>query len=84
MPQTRAAVPAEGKDYTVLKAPAVVEFFSFFCPGGAGRYGALSDGCMITLRTPDLNVIRTKHRSVGLSAVLTGWASGLMQRGPLE
>lgn len=37
LPQTRAAVPAEGKDYTTLKAPvadapAVVEFFSFYCP----------------------------------------------------
>lgn len=37
MPQTRAAVPVEGKDYSVLKkpvadAPAVVEFFSFYCP----------------------------------------------------
>lgn len=56
----------------------------FFCPRGAGRYGALSDGCMITLRTPVLNVIRTKHRSVGLNAALTGWMSGLMQRGPPE
>ncbi|MCZ8781127.1 DsbA family protein [Escherichia albertii] len=32
-----AAVPKEGKDYTVLKAsvagaPSVVEFFSFYCP----------------------------------------------------
>ncbi len=37
MPQTWAASPVEGKDYTVLKtpvedAPAVVEFFSFYCP----------------------------------------------------
>ncbi|HII2087079.1 TPA: DsbA family protein [Escherichia coli] len=37
MPQSRAATPAEGKDYSVLKtpvadAPAVVEFFSFYCP----------------------------------------------------
>ncbi len=56
----------------------------FFCPRGAGRYGALSDGCMITLRTPALNAIRTKHRSAGLSVALTGWASGLIQRGPLE
>ncbi|MBH5326260.1 DsbA family protein [Salmonella enterica] len=34
---TQAATPVEGKDYTVLKtpvkdAPAVVEFFSFYCP----------------------------------------------------
>lgn len=34
---TQAAGPVEGKDYTVLKvpvkdAPAVVEFFSFYCP----------------------------------------------------
>lgn len=34
---TKAAPPVEGKDYTVLKtpvadAPAVVEFFSFYCP----------------------------------------------------
>lgn len=34
---TRAAAPVEGKGYTVLKtpvadAPAVVEFFSFYCP----------------------------------------------------
>lgn len=34
---TQAAVPVEGKDYAVLKtpvadAPAVVEFFSFYCP----------------------------------------------------
>lgn len=37
MPQARAADPVEGKDFTVLKtpvedAPAVVEFFSFYCP----------------------------------------------------
>ncbi|EIW8283553.1 DsbA family protein [Escherichia coli] len=37
MPQSRAATPAEGKDYSVLKtpvadAPTVVEFFSFYCP----------------------------------------------------
>ncbi|EFG8849421.1 thioredoxin domain-containing protein [Escherichia coli] len=37
MPHTQAAVPVEGKDYTMLKmpvedAPAVVEFFSFYCP----------------------------------------------------
>lgn len=35
--QARAADPVEGKDFTVLKtpvedAPAVVEFFSFYCP----------------------------------------------------
>lgn len=34
---TQAAAPVEGKDYSVLKAPvadapAVVEFFSFYCP----------------------------------------------------
>lgn len=43
---TQAAEPVEGKNYTVLKtpvkdAPAVVEFFSFYCPPCAafsGRY----------------------------------------------
>ncbi|EEY9726719.1 thioredoxin domain-containing protein [Escherichia coli] len=43
---TRATVPVEGKDYTVIKtpvkdAPSVVEFFSFYCPPCAafsGRY----------------------------------------------
>lgn len=54
----------------------------FFCSRGAGRYGALSDACMITLKIQVLNAIRTKLRSVGLNAALTGWASGLMQRGP--
>ncbi|RDO59200.1 hypothetical protein C4A74_01201 [Escherichia coli] len=56
----------------------------FFCPRGAGRYGVLSDVCMITLKTQVLNAIRTKHRSAGLNADLTGWACGLMQRGPPE
>ncbi|MDO3872085.1 DsbA family protein [Salmonella enterica] len=44
--QTLAAEPMDGKDYTVLKepvkdAPAVVEFFSFYCPpcaAFAGRF----------------------------------------------
>ncbi|WP_137652043.1 DsbA family protein [Escherichia albertii] len=43
---TLAALPVEGKDYTVMKtsvkdAPSVVEFFSFYCPPCAafsGRY----------------------------------------------
>ncbi len=56
----------------------------FFCPRGAGRYGVLSDGCMITLKTPVLNAIRTKRRSAVLNVDLTGSAYGLMQRGPPE
>ncbi len=42
--QTQAADPVEGRDYTVLKtpvkdAPAVVEFFSFYCPPCAAFTG---------------------------------------------
>lgn len=42
--QTWAALPVEGKEYTVLKtqvadAPAVVEFFSFYCPPCAAFSG---------------------------------------------
>lgn len=49
----------------------------FFCPSVVSRYGVQSDVCMITLKTPVLNTIRTKHRPIVLS-----WAYGLMQRGP--
>ncbi|EIM8776672.1 DsbA family protein [Salmonella enterica] len=42
--QTQAADPVEGRDYTILKtpvkdAPAVVEFFSFYCPPCAAFIG---------------------------------------------
>ncbi|WP_454767413.1 DsbA family protein [Escherichia coli] len=42
--QAQAADPVEGRDYTVLKtpvkdAPAVVEFFSFYCPPCAAFTG---------------------------------------------
>lgn len=54
----------------------------FFCLPGAGRYGGLSEECMITLRTPALNAIPTKPMSVALNVGLTSWESGLMQRAP--
>lgn len=54
----------------------------FLCPRDISSYDVLSDGRMIILRTLLLNSIPIKHRTVVLSEEVTGWTSGLMQRGP--
>ena len=54
----------------------------YFCLSAAGRCAGQLAGCISTLMTQDLSVIRTKPQSVGLRRALTGWVSGLMKGGP--
>ena len=55
--------------------------FCFYLPG-AGQFGVAFSNSGTTLTSPGLNAIRIKHSWAGWIKDLTGWASGLMQRGP--
>lgn len=65
----QASEPVEGKDYTVLKtpvkdAPAVVEFFSFYCPPCAAFSGRLYVSQAVDKILPPGKKVEKYHVSV--------------------
>lgn len=67
--QSQAAEPVEGKDYTLLKktvndAPAVVEFFSFYCPPCAAFSGQLFVSQAVEKILPPGKKVEKYHVSV--------------------